>query len=854
MSVPVIRLFVSSTFDDFWVEREALQSSVFPVLEELCQAEGMQFRAIDLRWGVSPTESARHDTIDICLDELRRCQRMSPKPNFMVMLGDRFGWQPPLPTIPEERFQALLAAIPDDAERAFIASCYPAELKDDNAIPPLRRLRTLTGAAGFGSERRIRDILGRYYRHANGSMLEKHWFQLSATGLEIAVGVLDPDLPGEAVDNVWCLERSILAMPASQEAGRYRDIHEGAPDVDSAALLCSLKQQLRDAVAPHHYFQYEERWIGGGAPAQLQALAPDDRDRAELLGLLGHARYEAYARRWTGGVDGAPAFPGLNPEITHDRIREVCDRTLAALARVVQRRIAEVRAVPPHVREDLAHQGFQAAVADGIAPGSEGQRFLSDYLGGAGDAPYLLVLGPRGSGKTSALASALSRHAAGGHAQRIVARYLGVTSTSGNVRALLHGIMQNLGYAHPSVHTPQMVRRQLQEALDRETVILAIDGVDRLAPRELRWLLASFPTRLRNGSRIIVSASPGRAEEIEDADSALPWKQWILPQLEDEAAEKAIVWRFGRHALARRTLQPRQLACILEGFRGAGRLPLYLSVATVLARSWTSDHIAALPANLDALVAQYIAMLDKHGPALVKAALGLFAMSRAGLSEQEIVDLLSNDEAVMAECRSNYPKEAGRLQRLPDMIWSRLYTDLASFCYEAESGGARVLRLADGRFAEAVLGHVIRHDDPGARRRQIARYFEARLTALEGQDGGRTPDLSCRRIDVELPYQLSQSASFERLADLLSSPGALARMCNPHTFKADTGYSADSMFAELCLYWAELRNRGYRPAQYLSRTLDTVADPAVLAVLEWRINRLLTEIGEVPIGSRALES
>ena len=47
--LPIIRLFVSSTFSDMKHERNALQRKVFPKLEQLCSQQGFQFQAIDLR-------------------------------------------------------------------------------------------------------------------------------------------------------------------------------------------------------------------------------------------------------------------------------------------------------------------------------------------------------------------------------------------------------------------------------------------------------------------------------------------------------------------------------------------------------------------------------------------------------------------------------------------------------------------------------------------------------------------------------------------------------------------------------------------------------------------------------------
>jgi len=84
----VFRLFISSTFGDVVAEREALQKRVFPELEKFCAERGARFQAVDLRWGITEGEE-EHDTLRICLEEVRRCQELSPRPNFAVLLGDR---------------------------------------------------------------------------------------------------------------------------------------------------------------------------------------------------------------------------------------------------------------------------------------------------------------------------------------------------------------------------------------------------------------------------------------------------------------------------------------------------------------------------------------------------------------------------------------------------------------------------------------------------------------------------------------------------------------------------------------------------------------------------------------------
>ena len=86
------RVFVSSTFADLKEERNALARLVYPRLWALCEARGYKFQAVDLRWGVREEAGLDQQTVRICLDEIARCQKLSPKPNFIVLLGDRYGW------------------------------------------------------------------------------------------------------------------------------------------------------------------------------------------------------------------------------------------------------------------------------------------------------------------------------------------------------------------------------------------------------------------------------------------------------------------------------------------------------------------------------------------------------------------------------------------------------------------------------------------------------------------------------------------------------------------------------------------------------------------------------------------
>ena len=136
------RVFVSSTFSDMREERRILQQQVFPRLEKLCQENGARFQAVDLRWGVNEESQLDQKTMDICLNEIRRCQRISPKPNFIVLLGDRYGWQPVPSRIPADEMERILESGLSQGHRELLDRWYR---RDDNAVPAEYVLLPRTG-------------------------------------------------------------------------------------------------------------------------------------------------------------------------------------------------------------------------------------------------------------------------------------------------------------------------------------------------------------------------------------------------------------------------------------------------------------------------------------------------------------------------------------------------------------------------------------------------------------------------------------------------------------------------------------------------------------------------------------
>jgi hypothetical protein len=136
---PVIRVFISSTFTDLKHERDALQRDVVPKLEQFCASRQFQFQAIDLRWGVPSEAGLDHRTMRICFEELRRSQEISPQPNFLILLGNRYGWRPLPEEVSEHEFRRLEQAASSRTAGQILYAWYR---RDENAVPPVYLLQT----------------------------------------------------------------------------------------------------------------------------------------------------------------------------------------------------------------------------------------------------------------------------------------------------------------------------------------------------------------------------------------------------------------------------------------------------------------------------------------------------------------------------------------------------------------------------------------------------------------------------------------------------------------------------------------------------------------------------------------
>jgi len=259
---------------------------------------------------------------------------------------------------------------------------------------------------------------------------------------------------------------------------------------------------------------------------------------------------------------------------------------------------------------------------------------------------------------------------------------------------------------------------------DRRLVVF-LDAVDQLSPadnaRTLHWLPRKLPPHVK----LVLSAvdEEGSAGECMRAAGQVLPPEMLAPLgplgIEDGAA-LLTAWLDE----AGRRLQSDQRRAVLEAFAGCP-LPLFLRLMFEEARRWASyDPVVPFRPDVAGLVEQMCERLEsaaEHGPLLVSRGLGYLAAARQGLTEDEIIDVISSDETYFADFRKRIHHLPAQ-QRLPPVVWSRLHLDLAPFLTERRADNTVLLSFYHRQVGEVVARRYLSEQDRVRAHTNLAAY------------------------------------------------------------------------------------------------------------------------------------
>jgi len=351
------RIFVSSTFNDLKAERNALQEFVFPSLRTLAESHGCRFQAIDLRWGVSDEATHDQQTMKICLGEIARCQDISPRPNFIILLGNRYGWRPLPCEIPVNEYDLIFPHIPPK-DRPLVVHWYR---RDDNSSNPMfilqaRAAEYIPNETWVPVEQQLHRILESAAENAELSKASLVKYTASATEQEINQGTIHLE---DACQHVFSFAREIDNLfeniPEDIQVKDFVDCDQEEPDPHAAGKLTDLKTHLK-AVLGENYREYKAHWEEKG--------------------------------------------------LSMEHLDQLCKDVYHRLEQVILQEIAALEQVEPLEKEIAAHQAFGDGRASHFIGRAKILSQIDGYLLSSNNLP-LAVWGESGSGKSALMAKAI---------------------------------------------------------------------------------------------------------------------------------------------------------------------------------------------------------------------------------------------------------------------------------------------------------------------------------------------------------------------------------------------------------------------------------------------------------------
>ncbi|ERE90461.1 NACHT and WD repeat domain-containing protein 1 [Cricetulus griseus] len=696
-----VAIFISSAISDMDAEREVLQCTAYPEVQSFCQKHGLTFEVVDLRWGVPNTQATDHLTIELCLEELDRCQKTSIGPAFVALLGDQYGPCLVPQRIEEKEWKALRAQLtsrPQDLE--LVARHFR---RDDNAIPPTYLLQP-PGSVGAPEpeEATLTSVLqgGAQEAWRLGLINQEQWkcYHRSVIEWEIERGLLSSAAGAQGATvflrDVQDLSKHILDDCSLKMVDRLAD---GCLDTNSQSLLSGLKGRILDA-----------------QPGALKShRLPWSRDLVNPKNKA-HARY----------------------------LKELSEQFVARTNHQVLEQLRELESARQELGwlyQEIRHHLWRSTESTRIFCGHQellaqlGQRLRQDD---SRSHTPLVLFGPPGIGKTSLMCKLAEQvPELLGHKTVAVLRLLGTSKMSLDARSLLRSLSFQLCLAYGLPLPPPQVlevhgrvghffHRLLHTVSCRnfESLVLLLDSADDLDSichsRRVSWLPLKCPPKVH----VILSTCSGQ-QVLYTLQQTLkdPSAYWEVKALSGCQGQELIQLLL---AAERRTLSPAQRDILWASLPECGH-PGRLRLAFEEARKWASFTVPVpLAATAEEATHQLCIRLENtHGQLLVAHVLGYIVSSRYGLSEAELKDVLSLDDEVLQAVYRDWTPPSKELLRFPPLLWVRLRRDLAHCLTRRAVDGCTLLAIAHRQLSKVIQVRYLSGPERSKRHAVLAEFF-----------------------------------------------------------------------------------------------------------------------------------
>ena len=620
-----IRVFTSSAFLDMHAERDYLNRVVFPELRSRCWKRGVEFAGIDLRWGLTEEDTIQRGALAACFQEIDRC-----RPFFISLIGDRYGWIPPIETIDRDLFKK---ARKNPALVKLLDTAYQFDETSDPAVYRLRRYLKLSSK----EEKQLIDCWRSLaVPHAEESITEQ----------EICHGTFcESEVNSKAF---FYLRKPGIADHADFPQALTPIFVE--QDSTKLEQLKQLKQRIRQT-AGITVKDYEAQFAGWRIEP---TLLPDTLPREDLLllrdqlkdGVLQPNEFKLLSRLAQKAIEtqGTIALTGME---------QLGQTIIDDLWHGIETFLSSEKLPAYHTTDRAYHDRFLADRTRLFFGRNELLDRMALYVENDQERLPLVITGPAGCGKSALLAKFATSKT---DQDVLVLPYFigaapGSTDLTSAVRSICETLINECEVDEEMSSDPATLQRQLPVILAKagrnRKVVLLIDALNQLNPSDRSHELNWVPFYVPHGARVILSTLEGDC--LDAIKRRVPANSIIeVPMLPRDDRRDLVCEQLARRA---KKLTEEQLTGLLDvAKRPDAALPLYLLVAIEElclfgARDALDKRLHQLPPTLAKLFEQVLERLEHdHTYEVTSAVLRWLAVSRSGLMESEINGLLSKNK------------------------------------------------------------------------------------------------------------------------------------------------------------------------------------------------------------------
>lgn len=656
----LISLYICCGLADMEIERTHLEQHVYPSVRAYAADKGYDLNVVDLHWGIHVEAMDRDTFARLCHQTIARLRTQG---HFLalVLLNEKLENQLPhiLPaSLPSDVLMCVIDAVESSEQRQLLLDWY---IEDLNSVPKCHRLRAI--------RERIPDIMS--VNPSAQSAAFELWQKQASLMVEALRSALSTEQRGKYLVSVVEEELEAAVLTESQKP------------------LCCLWMERRFT---HRGPQRSNSVVGtlvepaeGTGPVDLSDSKRYNLVRAQLEDRLPESQKLVLRVKWSkegpNTQENTEYFDELSSTLSRD-LKAMVDTVVEEDGNDETTR--PCRGIEQQLYVELVQQAQMCvSLAETLIGRTETLAQLEKYLRSKLRHP-LVLHGVKGSGKSTLVAKVAQLCETWVPDAPVIVRFVGTSPDSDTQQQLLRSICEQCCalYGMHSIFASKSISEQrevlgvlLDKVSSHRPLVILLDGLDQVTKHSaytFDWLPSELPPYVK----VVLTVRDG-SKELEDLKAKLKNQEQCFIDLGPCGVEqcKDIFQRYLERCS--RTVSAKQLESV-SALLQQSPSPLFATLLASAASHWQgADEPSTFHSEAEVVSFLHDQLKKEVHPKVTSLALGLLSASRHGLSDKEIIDVVSSNESLLAEMPLVHHKRP--LTRCPFAVWALVQAGLDNF-------------------------------------------------------------------------------------------------------------------------------------------------------------------------------